>query len=74
MWTDCYASILHRVFCGDIIEADVEGSAAVGIFPVWYDDETVENPWRGQNKGMIPKCELLHIHDWLELIEILEGR
>ena len=23
-------------FCGDNIKADVEGSAAVGLFPVWY--------------------------------------
>jgi putative hydrolase of the HAD superfamily len=59
-------------FCGDNIKADVEGSASAGIFPIWYEDETVENPWRGQNKGMIPKCEHLHIHDWLELIDVLE--
>ena len=60
-------------FCGDNIKADVEGSSAVGMFPVWYDDEVMENPWRGQNKGMLPNCGHLHIHDWLELIEILDG-
>lgn len=24
-------------FCGDNIKADIEGSAGVGIFPVWYE-------------------------------------
>lgn len=59
-------------FCGDNIKADVEGSAAVGIFPIWYENDTVENPRRGQNKGILPKCKYLHIHDWLELTDILE--
>lgn len=60
-------------FCGDNIKADVEGSAAIGIFPVWYEDEVVENPWREQNKGVVPKCEHLRIHDWMEMIDVLEG-
>jgi len=59
-------------FCGDNIKADVEGSAAVGIFPVWYEDETMDNPSRGQSKGAVPDCDHLHIHDWLEVIEVLE--
>lgn len=58
-------------FCGDNIKADVEGSAAVGIFPVWYEDKVVENPWIGQNKGVTSSCEHLHIHDWCELISVL---
>ena len=60
-------------FCGDTIKADVEGSAAVGMYPVWYEDETVVNPWCGRNDGVTPSCDHLHIHDWLELIEVLEG-
>ena len=60
-------------FCGDNVKADVEGSAAIGIFPVWYEDEVVENPWREQNKGVVPKCEHLHIRDWMEMIDVLEG-
>ena len=60
-------------FCGDNVKADVEGSAAVGIFPVWYQDETAENPWRGLNKGVVPQCEHLHICNWMEMIEVLEG-
>jgi putative hydrolase of the HAD superfamily len=59
-------------FCGDNIKADVEGSAAVGIYPIWYEDRVVENPWSGQNEGVIPSCEHLHIHDWCELISVLE--
>lgn len=59
-------------FCGDDIKADIEGSAAVGMFPVWYDDELMENPWHGQDGGAIPSCNHLHIHDWLELISVLE--
>jgi putative hydrolase of the HAD superfamily len=60
-------------FCGDNIKADVEGSAAVGIFPVWYENTVVDNPWSGQNEGMTPACEHLHIHEWCELISVLEG-
>lgn len=60
-------------FCGDNIKADVEGSAAVGMFPVWYEDLIMDNPWREQNKGDIPCCEYLHIHDWDELIAVLES-
>ena len=60
-------------FCGDNVKADIEGAATVSMFPVWYDDKTVENPWREQNKGVIPVCDHLHIVDWRELIEILEG-
>jgi len=59
-------------YCGDNIKADVEGAATVGILPVWYEDDTVENPWRYKNHGMFPNCEHLHINDWLELIKVLE--
>ncbi len=60
-------------FCGDNIKADVEGSAAVGIFPVWYDDEVMDNPWREQNKNVPPSCNYLHINDWHDLIVALES-
>jgi putative hydrolase of the HAD superfamily len=59
-------------FCGDSPTADVEGAASVGIYPVWYEDLTVENPFRELNSNK-PNCEHLHIHDWRELVEILEG-
>lgn len=60
-------------YCGDNIKADIEGSAKVGIFPVWYDDETVEDPRKEYNKGVFTDCEHLHIHDWNEFIQILEA-
>lgn len=60
-------------FCGDNVKADVEGSAAVGMFPVWYEDDTVENLWYRQNRGIIPQCEHLHIQDWRKLIKVLEA-
>ena len=59
-------------FCGDNIKADIEGSAAVGIFPVWYDNDTIENPWLKQKKSDVPNCDHLHIQDWDELINQLQ--
>jgi len=36
-------------------------------------DETMDNPSSGQIKGAVPDCSHLHIHEWLELIDVLEG-
>ena len=58
-------------FCGDNVEADVLGAANVGIFPVWYEDQTKEYPWKDSRSGIIPTCEHLHIHHWDELIQVL---
>ncbi len=58
-------------FCGDNPQADIEGSASVGIFPVWYENLSIENQWCKNRKA--PNCEHLHIHDWKQLIEILES-
>jgi len=63
-------------FCGDNIEADVEGAASAGIFPVWYEDMAMENPWPNKYKREYPHgplCGHLHIHDWTELIAVLES-
>ncbi len=57
-------------FCGDNPQADIEGSANAGMFPIWYDNLLIENPWNKNNKA--PDCENLHIHDWNQLIETLE--
>jgi FMN phosphatase YigB (HAD superfamily) len=59
-------------YCGDKVKYDVEGSSAVGIHPVWYEDLTIENPWREDDNELKPQCKHLHIHDWLELIDVLE--
>ena len=64
-------------FCGDNIEADIEGATAVGMFPVWYENKTMDNPWPNKYKREYPygpSCEHLHIHDWLELIDALESK
>jgi putative hydrolase of the HAD superfamily len=59
-------------YCGDNIKADVYGSRNAGIFPVFYEEEMVENPWLGQNDGLQIDFEHLHIHTWGELIHILQ--
>ena len=60
-------------YCGDKIEYDIDGAKSVGMFPVLYEDLTVENPWKGQNDGWEIDVPHLHIHDWRKLIDILEG-
>jgi putative hydrolase of the HAD superfamily len=57
-------------FCGDSPTADIAGASSVGLFPVWYEDLAMENPFREKN-SKLPECEHLHIHDWRELIEVL---
>jgi len=32
----------------------------------------MENPWRGKDNGIALNCKHLHIHDWLDLIKVLE--
>ena len=56
-------------FCGDNLEADIEGSNALGIFPVWYRGFLKEE--NRQTNGGDPDC--LTIYDWLELVDILKG-
>ncbi|MEI6579623.1 MAG: HAD family hydrolase [Eubacteriales bacterium] len=59
-------------YCGDNPQADVEGAAQVGIFPVWYDN-ALECEYRDKSKEPLPKCEYLLIHEWDEMIEVLDG-
>ncbi len=58
-------------FCGDNPRADVEGASGAGIFPVWYD-HGLECSYRDRNCEAPPACEHLHIHEWSELIALLE--
>ena len=58
-------------FCGDSLEADVTGAAQLGIFPVWYEDSTVENPWRKKSDMTVPAGEILHIENWNCLLRVL---
>ncbi len=59
-------------FCGDNVEADIEGASQVGIFPVWYENFGVEYSMHNL-KPKHPVCEHFHIHEWHELIHILEN-
>lgn len=61
-------------YCGDSIYCDVNGAHNIGIFPVLYEGSTAEeNPSVRDNKEMNIPFEHLHIHDWRELIEIIEN-
>lgn len=59
-------------YCGDNPRADVEGAAQAGIFPVWYDNDT-EKDYKGAAVEYTPECAHLHIREWQEMIDLLEG-
>lgn len=58
-------------YCGDNPRADIEGSSQAGIYPVWYDNDT-DKDYKNRSDEKIPQCEHLHIHQWGELIDLLE--
>lgn len=58
-------------YCGDNPTADIEGASQVGIYPIWYDNDT-EKSYKDRSDEKIPLCEHLHIHEWGELIDLLE--
>jgi putative hydrolase of the HAD superfamily len=65
-------------FCGDSVYSDANGSHSAGIFPVWYEDLTNAAQFseeiliRERSENEHPEFEHLHIHDWLELVAVLE--
>jgi putative hydrolase of the HAD superfamily len=59
-------------YCGDNVKADVYGARNAGIFPVFYEEETIENPCSIQNEGLEIDFDHLHIHSWDEMIDILD--
>lgn len=59
-------------YCGDHPQKDIEGASQVGIYPVWYDNNT-EKDYKDRSKERLPQCEHLHIHEWSELIDLLES-
>ena len=61
-------------YCGDSIEADVQGAKNVGMFSVLYEGATDDgtNPFPHQNDNLKVDFEYLHITDWNTLIDILE--
>ncbi len=62
-------------YCGDSFRADVLGARGAGIFPVWYEDETVErspsNPVRFDTEPA--DFPFLRIRNLRELKDILEN-
>lgn len=59
-------------FCGDNFKCDVEGAHLAGIFPVFYTEKTIKSPYDKQNESLAASFDYLYIHDWRELIKILE--
>jgi len=59
-------------FCGDNPQADVEGSAQVGIYPVWYDNGTGKYH-EDRTDETAPQCEHLYIKEWDEIVKALEA-
>ena len=60
-------------FCGDQIEADVFGAQGAGLFPVWYDCDTIPNGFARKNAGLTISGDHLHIHHWHELLTALDA-
>lgn len=58
-------------YCGDNPKADIEGSSQVGIYPVFYDNHT-DREYKKFSDNAALQCEYLHIHEWKELIDVLE--
>ena len=58
-------------YCGDNPQADIEGASQVGIYPVWYDNDTGKD-CKDRSNERLPQCEHLHIHEWNEMIDLLE--
>lgn len=58
-------------YCGDNPKADIEGASQVGIYPIWYDNDTEKN-YKDRSNEYLPQCEHLHIHEWNEMMDFLE--
>ncbi len=60
-------------YCGDSLGNDVFGAHGAGIFPVHYDCEMPDAfSSDSENSISVPDFEYLHIHDWRELVDVLE--
>lgn len=58
-------------YCGDSIENDVLGAISAGMTSVLYECH-MEGGLPKDNSALYDSCEYMHIHDWRELIAILE--
>lgn len=62
-------------YCGDSIANDIIGAHHVGIYPVLYEVDMTgdSNPYKHQNEGLTVDFDYLHIHDWREMIAVLNS-
>ena len=62
-------------FCGDSFSADVVGARNAGIFPVWYEEETVARSPSNPDCPAEPSDEFpfLHVRSWREFTDILSA-
>ena len=58
-------------YCGDNPQADIEGATQVGIYPIWYDNDTGKDD-KDCSGIQMPRCEHLHIREWNDMINLLE--
>jgi len=58
-------------YCGDSLAADVMGAHAAGLFPVLYEEKTIENPYADGGDIKMPSFPCLHIRSWAEMVERL---
>lgn len=58
-------------YCGDSIGADIIGAHRAGMYPVFYDNKTVEHPFGDINVGLKADFDHLHIQNWRGLTDAL---
>lgn len=56
-------------YCGNSIRADVFGAQNAGIFPVFYEELTIDDPACKENAGLQIDFPHLYIHKWAKLID-----
>lgn len=59
-------------YCRDNLYADVYGANRVGIFPVHYEEKSIEDPWKESKNEIKIDFDYLYINNWMEMIDVLE--
>lgn len=60
-------------FCGNDIEIDMFGSHNAGLFPVFYDDRTVQSTIHERNDLSSIDFPHIRLESWLSLVDCLKG-
>ncbi len=58
-------------FCGDHFEKDVVGARGAGLFPVWYEDDSVGRSPTNPKTEREPDFPCLHIREWRQMTDLL---